>query len=157
MKRIWELLGLLVLCSVVTFWMTRPPAAPPPSPPPAPERLSFNGIYLGQTRAELEQRLGPPDYRLQPWLLQWEKQRGNFTRVAFDEQGRVKGVEGVGQLTRGPRVLTAFGRPRAEMLATLGEPIQVEGAVYRFNSLTISCSELVGMITLGDVSPPSDG
>ncbi|MCA9797002.1 MAG: hypothetical protein KC910_34565 [Candidatus Eremiobacteraeota bacterium] len=154
MKRIWELLGLVMLCSLVAFWMTRTQPDPPVAP--RPSRLSFNGIFLGQTQAELEQRLGPPDYRLQPWLLQWEKQRGNFTRVAFDGQGRVKGVEGVGQLSRGTRVLAAFGQPKREMLNNLGEPIHVDGDVYSFNSITVSCSELVGMITLGDVSEPSD-
>lgn len=117
-------------------------------------RLEFNGIYLGQNVAEIERRLGPPNFT---WdhssSQQWEPRRGWFTRIQYrtDDDGSrwVVSVEGTGVLTLGGEKLVAFGDPKALMLKNLGPAPQIEdSALHRYDGFVINCGDLVGMITL---------
>ena len=172
MKRYLELSVIIVVCAVMisfgsNWWRESDSSqAPEPDPPPlrastpslAQEdgKLALNGVRLGDDVSELETRLGPPNFQ---WperrMQQWEPRQGWFTRIAYDLGGNgkrtVTTVEASGTLSRDSERLIGFGDDKELMLKNLGQPTKVQdGFLYYYPELSISCQELVGMITLGD-------
>lgn len=181
MRRYVEILFVLAVVAIVTTAFRKPQEASPESdsqvvdseiietiqlpprrriftsgPIPTEGTLALNGISLNDSLDELEDRMGPPQFA---WpkrgVVQWEKQEGVFSRVAYrrDDEGvrRVTGVEATGVLTRGGTALIAFADPKAILLKRVGQPRRIEGEqIYYYAGFELSCGDLVGVITLGE-------
>lgn len=178
MKRYFEIGVLLAVCALVASFTTQwrrssPPEVTPQHPFVTPraqndgetqilpvradsKALALNGVCLGDDLTTLETKFGPPDFQWpERMVVQWEPRSGDFTRVAYltdaDGNRTVTGVEASGVLTKGKSYLVGFGDPKDVMLKNLGEPQRVEdGYIYYYHGVSLSCQELVGMITLGE-------
>ena len=132
---------IAVVFSVWGPWKASPPsptpspAARPPEPGshspeveagvyhPGPPPLAFNGVKVGDRIADLEARLGPPNFKnSEARYQQWEQP---LTQMSYNEQGVVTevGGSGTGTLTRGDVVLMRCGFAReADVIAVFGDP-----------------------------------
>lgn len=150
-KRIAEIL-LVVLVAALMGWRSHRPAAP----------LAFNGVKVGDRIADLEARLGPPDFKNPTaHYQQWEHP---LTQLSYDPQGTVIEVHGsgMGLLTQGDRTLLQCGvAEEQDVLKVFGPPPGgPQDRFYRYpgaapdgsQDITIHCgSESQGKLTVSHI------
>ena len=140
MRRLAEF-GLIFVVTALLGWFlgSRPAPQKPPSPSPEagcrylPEGppLAFNGVKPGDRVAEIEVRLGPPDFRNPTaHFQQWERP---LTQISYSDQGVITEVAGSGRgvLTQGDRVLLRCGDEEEVVARVFGPAHPVEN-LYRF-------------------------
>lgn len=153
-KRLAEILLVVLLASLLGWRASRSHQNPEP--------LAFNGVHVGDRVADLEARLGPPDFKNpQAHYQQWESP---LTQLSYNEQGTVIEVHGsgMGLLTQGDRILLQCGVAEdKDVLKVFGPPpAGPEKQFYRYpglapdgsQDLTIHCgSQSQGRFTVSHI------